>query len=52
MCFMDGVVGDEIQFGVDDIVSTISEMGLAVVVAIDHFLEGSFGFVDIFEHIF
>ena len=52
MCFMGGVVGDEIQFGVDDVVSAVSEMGRAVVVAFDHFLEGSFGFVDVFEHIF
>lgn len=52
MAFMGGVVGDEIEFGVDDVVSAVSEMGRAVVVAFDHFLEGSFGFIDVFEHIF
>ncbi len=52
MGFMDGVVGDEIEFGVDDVVSAVSEMGRAVVVAFDHFLEDSFGFINVFEHIF
>lgn len=52
MGFMGGVVGDEIEFGVDDGVSVVSEMGRTMAIAFDHFLEGSFGFVDVFEHIF